>query len=687
MAQVSLNGQRPRELEIRFDPHRAAALGVRISEIRDTVARSNDVSGGFADVGRRQYTVRVAGRLEPEEFGQLVVAWRDDAPIYLHDVATVSRRLSDRFGFTLRNGLPAYYITVGRQYGANTVELLDAVNVLIAELNAGPLVAEQLHLEMSLDASVHIRRAIAFVQGNLALGALLAITMLWFFLRRWPETWIIAGVIPLSVVSAIIALDLAGLSLNVISLAGLAFAVGLVLDAAIVVQENIVRLRQEGMAVHEAAVAGAQQVVPALLASTITSVAVFLPILMMEGVSGQLFFDLAVTLTVAVVASLVIAPTVIPAVSARFGSGPVANVDPLGSRWTRVTAGAMALTDGAGRRAAWIIGLLSLGLAATAIGLPKADLLPDARADSFFVNFVMPPGGSIDTLEREVAGEVIRRFDPYMCGEKQPAFRYYNFFTFGPTFSGMALYPRDPRDMDEAMSLLRDELLVGIPDTRAFVVRGTLLNVNAGAGRRISLDLQGSDMRVLMAGADKAQAWISEALPGAFPRPVPGLDLAEPELRVIPDDFRITQVGLDRAEFANAVRALTGGLWDGEYFDGNRRVDMILRGAPWANPEALAETPLATPLGGIRTVGELGQVIRTVEPSNLLRVAGARTVSLEFEPPAGITIEEAVDIRGARSSRVCGRNCPPMCPFITAAAPMNWRGPSVRCCRIFGLRC
>jgi multidrug efflux pump subunit AcrB len=244
VSRVELAGEQPRELHISFDSYRAAALGIQVSDIAQVISRATDSSGGFADVGRRQYTVRFAGQFEPDELSQLIVGWSNERPVYLSEVADVEIVPRKQDGFTLRNGYPAYYITVQREYGSNTVQILDGVNAVIAELNDGPLAEAGLEIDLSFDASVHIRRAIALVRSNLGIGLLLAVGVLYFLMRSRRATFLVTATVPLSLLVAFVALRLFDKSLNVISLAGLAFAVGLVMDAAIVTLENIVRVEE-----------------------------------------------------------------------------------------------------------------------------------------------------------------------------------------------------------------------------------------------------------------------------------------------------------------------------------------------------------------------------------------------------------------------------------------------------------
>ncbi len=191
-------------------------------------------------------------------------------------------------------------VRIDRQNGANVLAALTEVKAVMDEIRNGPMKELGLDVQQSFDASVFIKRAVKLVTSNRLLGVLLSVGVLWWFLRDGRATLLIAISIPISLLTTFIVLQMTGRSLNVISLAGLAFAVGMVLDAAIVVSENIVRLRERGEIPDKAALEGTGQVQGALLASTATTVAIFLPVLFLQDVEGQLFADLALTIAIAV---------------------------------------------------------------------------------------------------------------------------------------------------------------------------------------------------------------------------------------------------------------------------------------------------------------------------------------------------------------------------------------------------
>jgi multidrug efflux pump subunit AcrB len=641
VSRVNMNSRRPLEVRINFDPYQAAALGVPITSISQSIASATDVSAGFADVGRRQYTVRFLGQHDLDQLNNMIVAWVDGRPVQLNEIATVEKVPVDGFGVNKRNGYPSYYITLQSGSDSNTVAILDEVNLAIDELNAGPLDDAGLIIELSYDASVYIRRAIDLVKNNLGLGVLLSIGTLFFFLRDRRSTLIIATSIPVSLLVAFMALKVFDLSLNVISLAGLAFAVGLILDAAIIVQENIVRYRQQGMALNGAVIKGAEQVQGALFASTVTTIAIFLPILFLEGMEGQMFSDLAITLSVSVVASLLAAITIIP-VASRLWLRQTDDKDPKQHWWDNITNWVMRWTDSSHKRHAWVFGLLAMSLLIVVSLMPKADFLPPAKADAVQVFFNAPPGVTTDVYEHEIGKVIVERLRPHMEHEKAPFIKGYNLSMFG-TNSILYLYPLNPEDTELFVEMLSGDLLKGIPDTTAYPSRASLLGVGNNGGRSITVNLQGSDLSGLMQAARQSMPVIQQALPGAMVRPLSGLSLSEPELQIIPNEHRINEVGLTPRALASAIRSFTGGLFVGEYFDGNNRYNMIMRSGGWSNPDQLAAMPIATPLAGAQTIGSLASIQRTVGPSRIQRVDGQKTISLQVLPAAAMTVEEALD--------------------------------------------
>ncbi len=639
VAGVEINAGAPEELQIRFDPYEAAQLGIEIPAVAAVAGRAEDVSGGFVDVGRRQYTLRFAGRYGPEELSELVLDWRDGRPVRLGDIAEIEIRRGDRSNLSLQNGNPAMALRVDRENGANVLETLNRVKVAVAELRDGPLQENGLTIAQSFDASVFIYRAIGLVASNLALGVLLAVGVLWWFLRRLRATLIVALAIPISLLGTFLVLNLTGRTLNVISLAGLAFAVGMVLDAAIVVLENVVRLRESGRSPGQAAAEGTAQVWGALLASTATTVAIFLPVIFLKDVEGQLFADLALTIAIAVSLSLFVAVTILPTAATRWLAGE-RTADAHATLWERIADRITGLTDSPRRRFALIAALMGIPMLATAALLPKLDYLPPVKRDAVDVFFSFPPGANLETIDREVIQVMVERLRPYMDGEREPALKNYYALVW-PGGGTIGVRAKDQSRVDELLRIVREEVTADLPDTRAFASQGNLFGGFGGA-RNIDIHLQSADMPALMEVAERGLEAAQEAIPGAEVQTWPATELAEPELRLEPDDRRIVEAGWNRATVARVIRAIGDGLYVGEHFDGTRRLNIILRAEGWRTPEELAAVPVATPSGEVLQVGELVGIRRTVGPSQLRRIDRRRTVTVAVTPPDGLSLEEAV---------------------------------------------
>jgi multidrug efflux pump subunit AcrB len=636
----------PEELQIIFDPNRAAELGIPIPRIAELAGNANDVSGGFVDIGRRQYTVRFAGRYSPDELSQLVLEWRDGRPVRLGDVASVEVRRGDRVDLALQNGNPAIGIRIMKESGANVLDVLEDVKIEIEQLRTGPLKDMGLTIAQSFDPSVFINQAISLVTGNLLAGVLLAVAVLWLFVRDRRATLLVGLSIPICLLVTLVALKLTGRTLNVISLAGLAFGVGQALDTAIVVLEAIAQKRQRGLSAIEATLQGTKQVWPALLASTVTAVIVFLPLVFMQDAASQLFADLALTISIAVIASLLVAVTALPVAASRWlKQDAVQTSSAAEARWAQLANAIVTWTDSPKRRYATIGALLVVPVILTWVLLPPLDYLPPVKRDAIDGFIQTPPGASIETVDSEIVQEMIRRLGPYMRGEQEPALK--NYYIFIGSYGGdIGVRPLDPNRIDDLDELINEKIGVGFPDMQLFAAQGNLFG-GFGDGRNIDFQLQSSDFESLLPISRRAQELINEKLPGAQVQAFQGFELAQPELRLTPNDRRISEIGWARGEVGTVVRALGDGAWVGEYFDGERRLDMILRARQWESPEELSSVLVATPSNAVVPLGELVGIESTVGPNNLRRVDGRRTVALNVSPPKGMSLQQAIDVMKA----------------------------------------
>jgi multidrug efflux pump subunit AcrB len=656
VSRVGSFGGRQHEVRITFDPFKAANIGLDLTSVSQRLGSNADVSAGLNEVGRREYTLRFSGKYDVSSLGDLVLEWREGRPVFLRDVAHVEMAMVDATNVLHQNGGPSMAVNVTPESGVNVYEVMDGVKAVVADLAANELQRNGLVMIQQSDRTTYISSSIGMVRNNLILGVSLAVVVLWWFLRKWRATIIVALSIPLGLLASFGVLDFAGRTLNIISLAGLAFATGMVLDAAIVVLENIFRQREAGLGGNEASMRGVSQVWGALLASTATTVAIFMPVIFLENEAGQLFSDLAITISAAVVASLLVAVTVLPTAAANWIKGEA--IDDHHRNWWRwVTRHIMTWTDSPRQRWTWVATLTLTPFLIVALLLPPADYLPEGKQNFFMGFMVTPPGMGTQTTNDELVSVIDKRLEPYLKGERTPALDmcFVGSAKGWGTFIGGSAVNGD--ELGELMQVFNREVMSGFPDTFGFVQRSSIFGGGRG-GRQIDIDLSADSFESLLDAGRVGFSTVMEALPEASIRPVPGLELAEPELRLIPDDRKIAEVGWNRSQVAMVIRAMGDGAFLGEYFDGSRRYDVVLRAQEWFTPEELGALPVATANGSVQTLGELTRVTRTAGPSNIRRIDRKRTLTLQVTPPPAMALEEALGVIQEQVAPVILANMP-----------------------------
>ena len=325
VARINVYGTSSREIQVTVDPVQISRYGLTVSDVVQALRQANNsVSAGDIDEGKRRYVVRNEGELNSVDAIRQVVLRSERDPqtqrlarVTLGDIAEVAFAYKEPVSTIRMLGESALAMNAQRETGANVIETMDGINQALADLNESIIPEAGLTLRQVYDETFYINSAIALVQQNIWIGGILAAVVLLLFLRSLRATLIISIAIPVSVIGSFVAMAAMGRSINVISLAGLAFAVGMVVDAAIVVLENIYRLRESGRPTVIAAYEGARQVWGAVLVSALTTVMVFIPILVMQLEVGQLFRDIAVAISVSVLLSLLVSVTVLPALANR----------------------------------------------------------------------------------------------------------------------------------------------------------------------------------------------------------------------------------------------------------------------------------------------------------------------------------------------------------------------------------
>ncbi len=319
VAAVKVNGGLEDEVQVLVDQQKLAQLGIPVARVVDVLRSENvNLSGGRLEEGIRQFLVRTVNQFETvDEIGDVIVEAREGRPVYLRDVATVRMGYKERKAVTRMNGAEAVEVAIYKEGDANTVAVARSVEDRMRRVEA--LLPEGMKLEKVYDQSRFITKAVDEVVQAGLIGGLLAILVLYLFLRNFATTLIISLSIPVSVIATFNVMYGYNLTLNIMSLGGLALGIGLLVDNSIVVLENIARHREMGQSGPLAAREGASEVGKAVIASTLTTVAVFFPLVFVQGIAGQLFRDQALTVTFALLASLVVALTLIPMLASLGG--------------------------------------------------------------------------------------------------------------------------------------------------------------------------------------------------------------------------------------------------------------------------------------------------------------------------------------------------------------------------------
>ena len=660
VSDIRMWGGAERQVKIYVDPARLAERQITLTELRNAIrARNRDVSGGDLDSGKRRYLLRTIGRFETTaEMEDMVVAWRDGAFVRLRDLGHVELSLFEIKSYSYGRGTPNISMGVRRQIGSNVVEVKENVMEKVEQLNAGLLKERGLHMVLNTDDVRYVSASVVNVRKNLLIGALLATLVLFLFLRTPSATLIGAIGIPICTLAAFLGLLISGRTINVISLAGVAFAIGMTLDNSIVVLENIYRHMSTGKQRRRAALDGVAEVWPALLASTLTTVFVFIPIIFIKQEAGQLYSDIAVAISASILMSLLVATLVVPTLCSRFltldrGSASGAGVYTLGQRFGGVLIRFVHwLMDGIARRLALIavVGVITLLIFAS---IPKAEYLPEGEEQKIFIQMFAPPGYNIDEMH-----DIYRDMDDYLVpyigddpekfarGEADlPGLNY----VVGYVAAARNMILVESTSTGQVNDLL--EIVVGkireIPGIHAFASRGSIFSSNWGGSRSINLELSGTDMVALFDAGRRAFVKAQSVFENPQIRPQPSsLAMGQPMVEIHPDWERASELGMDAADLGYTIWAFSDGAFVDEFFLGDEKIDMFLYSAYGTvkHPEDVDNIMLYSPEGGMVPLGAVAEVRQTVNTETIRRVDGERTITLGIVPPRAIALEQGVDM-------------------------------------------
>ncbi|HEX4940154.1 MAG TPA: efflux RND transporter permease subunit, partial [Candidatus Kapabacteria bacterium] len=629
VGRVDVVGAVPREIRIELIPERMEAVGVGVDQVMAALLRDNaELPAGTVAMGAQERIVQVAGRIEdPQDFGSLVVAVRGQVAITLDQVARLVDGEHEAQSLALLNGRRAISVDIVKMSGANTIALVDALQAQWPVLQ--DMLPPGVEMIQVADTSRSVRASLADVQKTLIEGAALAMVIVFLFLASWRSTVITGLTLPISLLGTVFCLHLFGLSLNIMTLMAMSLCIGLLVDDAIVVRENIVRHAAMGKSHQQAALDGTREIGLAVVATTLTIVAVFLPVAFMGGIIGRFFYQFGIAVSCAVLLSMLVSFTLDPMLSSRWndpdamGRRGNARIDRLLDYFDRVLT---RLSERYDQAIVWAlshrsqtlgIAVLSLLLAVIVSKGVGREFVPEPDLSEIGIKFSTPAGSTL-----QYSGQKARQVTDIIRG--YPGVKD----VYATINSGMEtgkqrvslrvmLRSRDERTLSQAelVSVMRERLqeVAGIEVTSVAAARESI-----GSLKPVQISLQGSDLKELQRLASELEQKMAD---------VPGLVDLESSLREVRptlalqvDRERAADLGLSVGQIGAALRPLLAGeivtTWqapDGESHDVRVQLPAGLR----ESADDLASLPIVSnsinPASGFPEMVVLGQVSRMAD--------------------------------------------------------------------------
>ena len=664
VGQVTLVGLARREIQIFVDRDKLKSYGLTYAQVSQALLRENmDVPAGKLEQGRQEPLVRVSGKFRSvEAFDHLVVTYRNGTPIFLPMVARVVDGVEERRSASLIDGKPGLSLDIVKQSGANTVEVADAIAETVRQINAE--LPAHIRLRTVVDNSTFIRESVDDVKVTLVLGGLLTVFIVFLFLNSWRSTVITGLALPVSVISTFIVMRVLGFTLNVLTLMGLSLAIGLLIDDAIVVRENIVRHMHAGADHFTAAREATAEIGLAVMATTFTIIAVFVPVAFMGGIIGRFFFQFGITVGFAVLVSLYVSFTLDPMLSSRwydpaadprvprswFGRGLGKLNDQL-DRLQNVVAGALGWSL-SHRWAVVVLATVSIFSSFFLFGKLGSAFMPNADPGQFMVTYKAAPGISLERSS-EIASEIEAE------ARRNPAVAY-TYTTIGgsaskPINEGNVFIKLKERAQRKHYSFVKSEVRAGMARFRA-VTTSVQEADSMGAEKPIQVSLRGSDLARLEPIGGRLMAEVRK-VSGATDVDT-SQELPQTEVRVVMNRNAAADLGLDLGAVASTIRGLVAGEVvsqfedpDGDSYDVRLRVERADR------TNALDLLGLDLPAQGGRVLAPASQVASLetgAAPSKIRR----RDLLREIRISASTEGRSLGEVVGDIKTRAAGLNLP-----------------------------
>lgn len=645
VASVSMDGGVVEEVRITASPQRLLAYGITFDQIINTVMMENrNVTGGTVEEALREHTIRITGEFAGiEDIQNLQIIGAGGAMVRLGDLASVEAQIKDRESYVFSDGKPGLNMVLMQQSDANLVQVSDSVHEAIKTIQ------DQLPpgYEMSVifDQADYIRMSISNVVSSAVKGAVFAVLILFLFLRNVRSTMIVAVSIPMSIIATFAIMYFTEVSLNLISLGGLALGLGMIVDNSIVILENTYRFRQLGYNRRDSAINGAKEMSGAIIASTVTTIVVFFPIIFVEGMASQIFWPMALTISCALLASLAVSLILVPMLSARLLKMPNPDKVNFITKLSDAVERGLNRLNNAYRRVLKtslrhngkvIVATLALFVFSLTL-IPKVgmEFIPEQDTGEYSVSINLPSGVALrETMRVAQQVEVLLGDIPenqrlsYTVGGSGGGMFFGGSQSNNATFNGK-LVPMQERErsMDEVLDDIRERLKV-LPGIEYSVS-------NAGAivisGAAVAINLKGDDLQQLDFVADAVMDQI-ESVEGTR-EITKSTEEGNPEVNVVVDRQRAAQYGLSSAVVSNAVSSAVRGTTISQFRGNGEEMDIrvILDEQYRENLNDLSALIITSPTGALVPLGEVARFEIGTSPSTIVRHNQSRQVSITLD--------------------------------------------------------
>ncbi|MGD9186867.1 MAG: efflux RND transporter permease subunit [Desulfobacteraceae bacterium] len=651
-------GGAEQQLEVVISPERLAQHRLTIANVVDRLQAANqDISAGILGLEKKNYRVRTVSQFQnPQDPLDIVISDDGLRRVYLRDVADARIGYATQTGAMMHDHVPTIVVGVRKQQGANVIDLTRRMYAAVERLNQDILEPNDLKLQIVYKQTPYIDNAMNLVKRNVFIGGSLALVVLLLFLRSISSTLVTAVAIPISAVGTFMFLWLFDRSLNVVSLAGISFAVGMLVDNAIVVLENIDRHRDMGKSPFAAAYEGAKEVWGAVLASTATTVAVFLPVIFMQEEAGQLFKDIAIAITFAIMLSLVVSVSVIPSMSHllyrwRGENSKKVSLSGVGKAGTAMaemilTISRLSIRNWKTRTAT--VGLLTFGaLAVVWLLMPKAEYLPQGNRN-LIINFMIPPPGYSFEKRKAIGEYIFKATRPYFEQDGKDGFPQIEtiFYVAADRFTLFGGLSRHETRARELIPLFM-RVMNSLPGIMGFSLQVGIFQEGLGRGRNVDVIIAGEQIDKIIGATWMLRGAITQKMPGANVRPDPSPENSYPEANFIPDRSKLLANGLNEYNLGLAVDVIMDGRKIGEFKpEQAKKIDLVLRSdqSDIKVPEDVARSVIANSYGQLIRIGDVATIQYDQGLTQIYHLERKRSIKLIVTPTLEMPLQTAMEV-------------------------------------------